>query len=332
MDLWTSSKKWAPADVVLSLPAHGDEETDTHVHDHEAHEHPPLTLAATAVMWFTVLLPYVGVIALMTWTVAFAHDWVSLIVFVVSYLAIGFGVTIGYHRLLAHRAFATYRWVETTFLILGCMAMQGPPVRWAATHRRHHQKSDHDGDPHSPNLHGNGVRGVLLGLWHAHTGWLLTPDKENTERSIKDLLRNPMIRFVDHYYWLWLVLSVAVPFGIGFAIYHTVLAGLACVFWAVVVRISLMHHATWSVNSICHFFGYRSYGTSDESRNNPLIAVLSLGEGWHNNHHAFPTSARHGLRWFEFDLSYMVIRTLELAHLIWNVRRPNAAAMSAKAV
>lgn len=332
MDLWTSSKKWAPADAVAVVSGEPVERIDADAVHADDHDHEPLTLAATLVMWFTVLLPYVGLVALMTWTVAFAHDWVSLVVFVVSYLAIGFGVTIGYHRLLAHRAFSTYRWVEATFLILGCMAMQGPPVRWAATHRRHHQRSDHDGDPHSPHLAGNGVRGVLLGLWHAHTGWLLTPDKPNTERSIKDLLNDPMIRFVDHFYWLWLVLSVLIPFGVGMGIYHTVTAGLACVFWAVVVRISLMHHATWSVNSICHFFGYQSYHSNDHSRNNPIIAVLSLGEGWHNNHHAFPTSARHGLRWFEVDLSYIVIRTLELTRLIWNVRRPSESALNAKAV
>lgn len=313
MDLWHAADRWARPE--------------------DEHHHAPPTLTAAIVMWITVLMPYLGLSVLIFWTIAMAHDWISITAFVLTYLAIGFGVTIGYHRLLAHRAFNTYRWVEGIFIVLGCMSMQGPPIRWAATHRRHHQKSDHDGDPHSPNLHGDGALGVLRGLWHAHTGWLLTPDKPHIDRSVKDLLRDPMIRMIDRLYWLWLAISIAVPFTIGFLGYHySWTGGLACVFWAVVVRISLMHHATWSVNSVCHTFGYRNYEATDESRNNPIVAIVSLGEGWHNNHHAFPTSARHGMRWFEFDLSWMVIRTLELSRLVWDVRRPSSAAMKLKQV
>ncbi|MBC7783387.1 MAG: fatty acid desaturase [Burkholderiales bacterium] len=310
MNLWSPAHEWA----------------------HDRHDEPPLTLFTSIVMWFTVLLPYAGLIALVVFTITFAQDWLSLGFFVGSYLCIGFGVTVGYHRLLAHRAFNTYRWVELMFLIFGCMAMQGPPIRWAATHRRHHQKSDHEGDPHSPHLHGTGAMGVLRGLWHAHTGWLLTKDAHRSFRSVKDLLESPMIRFIDRYYWLWLILSVLIPFSVGYAVRGTAMGGLACVFWAVIVRITLMHHATWSVNSICHVFGYRSFKSTDESRNNPVIAIISLGEGWHNNHHAFPTSARHGLRWFEFDVSYVVIRTFELLGLAWDVRRPSAHAMTEKAI
>ena len=210
--------------------------------------------------------------------------------------------------------------------------MQGPPVRWASTHRRHHQKSDDHGDPHSPHLHGTGVGGVLRGLWHAHTGWLLHPDPHDTARSATDMIASPVVRFVDRYYALWLALSVLIPFGLGAAVKGTALGGLETVFWSAVVRVVLMHHATWSVNSICHFFGYQSFRSNDESRNNPLVAMISLGEGWHNNHHAFPTSARHGLRWYEFDASYVVIRTLELVGLAWDVRRPSDSAMKLKAI
>ncbi|HEX8325826.1 MAG TPA: fatty acid desaturase [Tepidisphaeraceae bacterium] len=318
MDLWSTADRWAPS-------------PDAPAEVHHAHEEPPPTLLAAIVMWVTALGPYVGIAALAYWTYTLPSGWLLLTVFALSYLAVGFGVTIGYHRLLAHKSFNTHPWVEAIFYILGCMAMQGPPIRWTATHRRHHQRSDQDGDPHSPHLAGNGVKGVILGLWHAHTGWLLTPDKERTDRSVKDLLRNPMIRFVDRNYWLWLALSVAVPFALGLIIGHTLTFGLICVFWAVIVRISLMHHATWSVNSICHFFGYQSFRSDDHSRNNPIVAIISLGEGWHNNHHAFPTSARHGMRWYEFDISWCVIRTLELLGLAWDVRRPSASAMTQKA-
>jgi len=340
MDLWSPSHKWAkhpdksppeaPADLITPHDEHLPEHHD-HDEHHDEHRDQPLTIAAAIVMWFTVLLPYIAVIGMIAWTATLPLGWLTLVGFAISYLLIGFGVTIGYHRLLAHRAFNTYTPIEAAFLVLGCMAMQGPPIRWAANHRRHHQKSDQEGDPHSPHLAGNGVRGVVLGLWHAHSGWLLTPDKPNTDRSVKDLLRSRLITTIDRLYWLWLLISVAVPFGIGFGVTGKVLGGAIAVFWAVVVRIALMHHATWSVNSICHFFGYQSYKSGDHSRNNPIVAVISLGEGWHNNHHAFPTSARHGLQWFEVDLSWIVIWTLETLRLAWDVRRPSASARSIKA-
>ena len=287
---------------------------------------------AALVMWFTVLLPYAGLVVLLAWSWRTRPAWWDLSLLVVCYLAIGFGVTVGYHRLLAHRAFATWRWLEGLLLILGCMAMQGPPVRWAATHRRHHQKSDDDGDPHSPHHHGDGIRGFMRGLWHAHTGWLLCPDLPETERSCSDMIASPTVRFVDRYYALWLFLSVAIPFALGWAVKGSMLGGVVSVLWATVLRIALMHHATWSVNSICHTFGYRNFRSGDESRNNPVVAMLSLGEGWHNNHHAFPTSARHGMRWYEFDASYVLIRSLELLGAVWDVRRPSAQAQRMKAV
>ena len=242
MDLWSSAERWAPAH-------------DAPAEAHHDHDEPGPTPFAGVIMWFTVLLPYVGIAALAYWTYTLPSGWMLLTLFLLSYLAVGFGVTIGYHRLLAHKSFESYPWVEGTFYALGCMAMQGPPIRWTATHRRHHQRSDHDGDPHSPHLHGNGVYGVVRGLWHAHTGWLLTADKERTDRSVKDLIRNPMIRRIDRLYWLWLTISVVVPIALGLAIMHTWTGGLICLFWMTIIRISLMHHATWSVNSICHFFG-----------------------------------------------------------------------------
>jgi stearoyl-CoA desaturase (delta-9 desaturase) len=319
LDLWSHAGEWAGKSNNTAHEA-------THEDDHES----PSFLIAT-VMWFTVLMPYVGLAALVAWTWLAALSWFDLACLVVCYLAIGFGVTVGYHRLLAHRAFTTWRWLEVVLLILGCMAMQGPPVRWAATHRRHHQRSDHEGDPHSPHHHGSGVTGFVKGLWHAHTGWLLCKDATDTARSCTDMLTSPAVRFVDRYYAVWLALSVLVPFSLGAIVKGSLVGGLVTLLWATVLRIALMHHATWSVNSICHLFGYRSYQSGDGSRNNPVVAMLSLGEGWHNNHHAFPTSARHGLRWFEFDASYVLIRSLQLLGLAWDVRLPSAAARRAKA-
>ncbi|HEX8911113.1 MAG TPA: acyl-CoA desaturase [Humisphaera sp.] len=323
MDLWSTAGRWVsdPASPAAANPEPG--------HGHE-HDRPSLAVAVT--MWVTVLLPYVGLAALVALAVTAGTAWVDLVVLGVSYLLVGFGVTIGYHRLLTHRSFASYRWVEGLFITLGAMAAQGPPVRWAATHRRHHQKSDDHGDPHSPNLHGSGPLGVLRGLWHAHTGWLLCPDAPDVARSVRDLAASPVVRFVDRHYGLWLLLGAAIPFGIGLAVKGTVVGGLVTMFWGMAVRIAFMHHATWSVNSICHVFGYRTYQSGDGSRNNPVVAALALGEGWHNNHHAFPTSARHGLGRFEVDPSYIVIRAMELAGLAWDVRRPPAAARRAKAL
>ena len=293
MDLWSHAGQWTgktPEDV--SRPS----------------------LTAALVMWFTVLLPYAGLAALLAWSWRTGPAWLDLAFLVVSYLAVGFGVTVGYHRLLAHRAFATWRWLEALLLILGCMAMQGPPVRWAATHRRHHQKSDDDGDPHSPHHHGSGVGGIVRGLWHAHTGWLLCPDLPDTERSCGDMiaspdrpLRRPLLRACGCSSASRSRSPLARPSrGRSSAASSACCGPPSC-------GSRLMHHATWSVNSICHVFGYRNFRSGDESRNNPVVAMLSLGEGWHNNHHAFPTSARHGMRWYEFDASYVLIRSLELA-------------------
>ncbi len=300
--------------------------------DQDEHGHEKLTWPATVFMWATVLIPYLGLAAILVFIPMLRPTCIDVAIFAVVYLFVGFGVTIGYHRMLAHKSFTSYRPIEAFWMILGCMAMQGPPISWTATHRRHHQASDHDGDPHSPHLDGNGVRGVAAGLWHAHTGWLMKPRKQNVERSVQDLIKDPTIRFVDRFYFLWLLLSVLISFGVGYLVHGTVTGGLVMIVYLVILRIAFMHHATWSVNSVCHFFGYRSYASGDESRNNPVIAAISLGEGWHNNHHAFPTSARHGLKWYEFDPSYVMIATLEKLGLAWNVRRPNSSAMDAKRI
>jgi stearoyl-CoA desaturase (Delta-9 desaturase) len=212
------------------------------------------------------------------------------------------GVTIGYHRMLTHDGFRAPALVRTFLLILGCMAFEGPPSQWAATHIHHHASSDEEGDPHSP----------LDGFWHAHMGWLLRPAYEDPRVFAPHLLRDPVVRFVDRFTLLWMGLSLLFPYLLG---------GWTGFVWGGLVRVFLTTHITWSVNSVCHTFGGRDFATADESRNNWIVGLLAFGEGWHNNHHAFPRNAFHGMRWWQADLSGSLIRLLERWGVIWNVQR-----------
>jgi len=227
-----------------------------------------------------------------------ATDLTLLLVF---YVLTGLGITVGHHRLLTHRSFETYPWVKGLLLIFGAMAPEGEPGAWASIHLEHHAHSDTDEDPHSP----------LVGLWHAHVGWMF---KRLPRPEIYGpwLAKDPVVVFVDRTWFIWAALSLIIPFAIG---------GWSGLLWGGLVRIFLTHHITWSVNSICHTFGQRPYATRDESRNNWIVGLLAFGEGWHNNHHAFPRSAAHGLRWWEVDTSALLIRGLEAVGLAWNVQR-----------
>lgn len=216
-------------------------------------------------------------------------------------LLTGQGVTVGFHRMLTHRSFETHPVVKALLLILGTMAFETSPIMWASTHIEHHANSDQEGDPHSP----------LVSLWHAHIGWFFT-HTPNVDKYGKWLRKDAVVVWVDRTYLLWLVLSLAIPFAIG---------GWSGLLWGGLVRIFIVHHGTWSVNSICHAFGTRPFATPDASRNNWIVAFISMGEGWHNNHHAFPRSAFHGLRWWQLDVSGYLIRSLEVLGLAWNVQR-----------
>jgi len=212
--------------------------------------------------------------------------------------------------------------------VLGSMAVQGSLLKWVALHRRHHAFSDRPGDPHSPHLHGSGVLGLIRGLWHAHLGWVFQADPPDLPRYVKDLNRSPLLRMVSALFPVWVVLGLVIPAVLGGLLtmsWRGVWYGLA---WGGLARIFLVHHVTWSVNSVCHFWGMRPYRNADQSRNNILFGILGLGEGWHNTHHAFPTSARHGLRWWQIDASYWLIRTLALLRLAWNVKLPSKQAQA----
>ncbi len=249
--------------------------------------------------------------------------WQDFVIFFAMYVSVGMGVTVGFHRLLTHRSFNCNRWVRAGGAALGWAAAEGPVLDWVATHRRHHQYSDQEGDPHSPHVgHGTGWSGAVRGLVHAHLGWVFTDMEVADERHYaKDLMADPLIMFVNDTFVLWVVLGLAVPFGLGVAVSGTVMGGVTAVLLGGAARIFLVHHVTFSVNSLCHFFGRQDYDTADESRNLAWLAIPTWGEAWHNNHHAFPTSYRHGLKRWQIDLSAAFIVLMEKVGLAWDVIR-----------
>ncbi len=283
-----------------------------------------------AVSLIVILVPFAGLIGAMVLVWGRGFDWLNLGLLAGMYLATGFGITVGYHRLFAHRAFATSRIVQATLAVLGSMAVEGPLLRWVAFHRSHHHHSDREHDPHSPQTHGAGLRNMLRGFWRAHAGWIFEKYPGRLDEYVADLRAERLLRILSRLFPLWATLGLLIP---------TVLAGLVTrswsgaflgLLWGGLVRICLVHHITWSINSVCHIWGSQPFKTHDHSRNNVIFGVLAFGEGWHNNHHAFPTSARHGLRWWELDVSYLVIWLMSRLGLAWNLRTPPSHRIAAK--
>ncbi len=274
-----------------------------------------ITLAA-------VILPFLGFAAAI---VLLWNDLVSatdLAILAAMYLPTALGITIGYHRLFTHRAFEAKPWVRYTFAVLGSMAVQGSVIDWVADHRKHHAFTDTEGDPHSPHGHGSGLRGALVGLWYAHMGWLTDTQGQATKRQFApELLEDPVMRRINNAFLPLVGLSLLIPFALGLALSGTLAGGLTGLLWGGFVRIFLVHHVTWSINSVCHFFGRRRFEVDDHSTNVFWLAIPSLGESWHHNHHAFPRAAQQGLRWWEIDISAAIITLLERLGLAWNVVR-----------
>ena len=257
----------------------------------------------------------------------------ELVVMAVLYLLTAFGVTLGYHRMFTHRALDGSRPLRAILAILGSMAIEGSVITWVADHRKHHAFTDHEGDPHSPHLSGPGFLGAIKGLWHAHVGWLFeTVGQAERERFAPDLTKDRMMRAIDRLFLLWAAIGLAVPFGLGWLIGGSLGVALTTLLWAGLVRVLLLHHVTWSINSVCHFFGRRRFEVEDESRNVFWLAPFSMGEAWHHNHHAFPTSAFHGLRSWErvSDPTGLLIALLERLGLVWNVVRISPERQAAK--
>lgn len=276
-----------------------------------------------------VIVPFLGVFgaAALLWGRGFS--WVDLGLLLGLGVLTSLGITVGFHRLFTHRAFKTNRMVEFILGALGSMAIEGPLLKWVAIHRVHHQFSDRQEDPHSPYGRGRGVLGLLRGAWHAHLGWVFEADPRNLDHYVKDLQQSRLLRVMSVLFPVWVIVSLLIPAVLGGLLTRTwggVWSGLV---WGGLVRIFVVHHVTWSINSVCHLWGSRSFRTDDQSRDNFVFGVLGLGEGWHHSHHAFPTSARHGLRWWQIDVSYLVIKALALLHLAWNVKVPSRRAQAA---
>ena len=295
---------------------------------------PRTSRISQVVTLIAVVVPPLALVSAMglLWGVGFhVRDLVMLLTL---YVVCAFGTTIGFHRYFTHRGFETRAPVKAALAILGCMTMQGPLIQWVTDHRKHHALSDKPGDPHSPHVgNGDGAWGAVKGFVHAHVGWLFSNlGMEQGRIYGKDLYEDRLVVWIDRFYLLWIVLTLGIPFAIGYAIGGTALAGFEALVWGGLLRIFLYQHATFSVNSICHMFGRKDYRSRDEARNNWVVALLVFGEGWHNNHHAFPASARHGLRRWQFDVSWWVIRGLEKLKLVWDVKVPDAAQLDRRRV
>ncbi|HEY6144961.1 MAG TPA: acyl-CoA desaturase [Solirubrobacterales bacterium] len=279
------------------------------------------------------VVPFLAVIVAGWQVWGSALNWTDVFLFVGLYFFTGVGITVGFHRLLTHRAFKTQPWLRGLFGILGSAAIEGPVISWVADHRKHHTFSDEHGDPHSPHVdHGGGWKGAMKGLFHAHVGWIfIHTQRGNKERFAPDLIKEPVISWVDSTFIYWAILGLLLPFFLGWIIGGTLVAGLTGLLWGGLVRVFVLHHFTYSINSLCHTFGRREFETTDESRNLALIAIPTLGEAYHNSHHAFPTSATHGLRWYQVDISSLVINGLEKVGLAWDVVRVSPERQATKA-
>ena len=279
------------------------------------------------------VIPFVGlgVAAWQAWN-DLLH-WHDLVVFAIVYALTGLGVTVGFHRHFTHRSFKAHSVVRATLAALGSAAIEGPVISWVADHRKHHAFSDEEGDPHSPHVgHGGGVGGALRGLFHAHMGWLfIHTQRGSKERYARDLMADPIVRFVDRTFVVWALGGLGLAFVLGWVLGGTLSAGLTGLLWGGAVRMLVVHHVTYSINSLCHVFGRQPFETGDESRNLAWLAPFTFGEAWHNNHHAFPTSAVHGLRRGQVDFSAVVIGVLERLGLVWDVVRVPPERMAARA-
>jgi stearoyl-CoA desaturase (Delta-9 desaturase) len=279
------------------------------------------------------VLPFValGVVCWQVW--ADLLHWSDVGVFLIMYVISGLGVTVGFHRHLTHRSFKTYPWLRGTLAAMGSIAIEGPVISWVADHRKHHVYSDQEGDPHSPHVgHEGGWRGALRGLFHAHVGWLFIHTQRGAKaRYARDLIDDPVVSWVNRTFVAWVFIGLALAFALGYAIGGTFTAALTGLLWGGGVRMLVVHHVTYSINSLCHFFGRQRFKTGDESRNLMWLALPTFGEAWHNNHHAFPTSAFHGMRPWEVDPSALVIRGLERLGLVWDVVRVEPERQARKA-
>lgn len=277
---------------------------------------------------FTIVTPFIGVIAAMI--LLYGGNYlqaVDLWCFFALFVFTTYGLTMGYHRLFTHKSFRCAKPVKAALCIAGTMAAQGSVIFWVAHHRKHHMHSDESEDPHSPHFQGGGFKGLVLGWWHSHLGWMFVNKPINYFRLVPDLLRDNVVMSISKRYFFWVFAGILLPGIISALVTQSWMGLVTGMLWGGLVRIFFVHHTTWSINSVCHMFGGAPFESNDESRNNLACALLTFGEGWHNNHHAFPTSARHGLMWWQLDMVYILIKGLSFVGLASDIRLPDPETM-----
>lgn len=254
----------------------------------------------------------------------------DVVISAVMYAITGHGITVGYHRYFTHGSFKAGRRTRIALAVAGSMAIEGPVNRWVADHRRHHAYSDREGDPHSPWRYGESIPALLKGLWHAHIGWLFDVEQTDQKRFIPDLLKDDDIARVNRLFPLWVAISLLLPPLVGGLWAGSWEGALTAFFWGSIIRVGVLHHATWAINSICHAIGNRPFQTPDRATNYWPLAFISMGENWHNLHHADPTAARHGVDRFQWDSSAEMIRGMEKLGLVHDVRWPKPERLAAR--
>ncbi|MEM7625578.1 MAG: acyl-CoA desaturase [Planctomycetota bacterium] len=298
----------------------------------EPHDHVKWTERWLTLAFVIVPAVVVGFAIASLWGVGVG--WLHLTLMLGMGAATILGVSVGYHRLFAHRAFKTRGFVRVGLAIIGAMAAEGTVSRFVANHRRHHSHSDREGDPHSPHIHeGAGAWGAVKGFWHAHLGWFTDRQRQHPseEKYAPEFCVPSGVRTVDRTNAWWVVLGLLIPTAIAGLWYQSWWSAGLGFLWGGIVRIFLVHHITWSINSVCHLWGSRPYKSGDHARNNFIMGFIGMGEGWHNNHHAFPNSSRCGLKWWQFDAGWCVIWTLKTLGLAWDVRVPHEKRLASAA-
>jgi stearoyl-CoA desaturase (delta-9 desaturase) len=282
----------------------------------------------SALVYVFVITPMLALVAAVPLAWGWGLSWLDIGLAVAFYLLSGFGVTVGFHRCFTHRSFTANRGLRNGLAIAGSLALQGDVITWVADHRRHHAFSDKEGDPHSPWLFGTTPAALAKGFWHAHTGWLFDRDRTNAARFAPDLLADRDIARVSRQFVLWTTVSLLAPALLGGLLTLSWWGALTAFFWAGLVRVAVLHHVTWSVNSICHMIGERPFATRDKAANVWPLAILSMGESWHNLHHADPTCARHGVRPGQIDMSARLIWVFEKLGWASQVRWPTRSRLA----
>ncbi|MGF6637734.1 acyl-CoA desaturase [Paraburkholderia sp. 35.1] len=293
-------------------------------------DNPVLARSQQRVALMTVTVPMLGAAAALYWALTRGISVTTVAVCVPLYLLTTAGLTVGFHRLFTHKSFKPNVLVKAVLAILGMMAAQGPLLFWVASHRRHHAFSDTRDDCHSPCTHGAGLSGTIRGLWHAHFGWMLKTEVTNVPMFARDILQDDLVMLLNRYYLLWVLLGLAIPAGVGAISPGGWEGAMEGILWGGLFRICFVHQITWGLNSLNHVFGRRRYKSEDNSRNIGWLALITMGEGWHNNHHAYPGSARFGHAWWELDIGYGLIRLLQLCGLCTDVCLPDRNALAKK--